>query len=120
MGKAIILRQDIYPYVASGICLEGRRLVLTQKYTPEKYPKYENYDAIDVEKLADIPCDYNGIMGVPVSLLNHSCPVQMHVFALALVQDKADRGRKPGRISARLLARCYTGADTIYFMPDTE
>jgi len=45
-------------------------LILFRKYTPEDYPKYDNYDAINVNRIKDIPCDYNGIMGVPVAKLN--------------------------------------------------
>lgn len=43
---------------------------LTATYDPEKYPKFDNYDAINVDKSKDIPCDYYGLMGVPVSFLN--------------------------------------------------
>ena len=43
---------------------------LYKKYTPEAYPKYDNYDAIEVGKIADIPIDYNGVMGVPITFLD--------------------------------------------------
>lgn len=43
-------------------------LILYKNYTPDLYPKYENYDAINVNKTEDIPCDYEGIMGVPITL----------------------------------------------------
>ena len=45
-------------------------LKLTKKYNPEEYPKYDNYDAINVNKIKDIPYDYDGIMGVPISFLD--------------------------------------------------
>lgn len=45
-------------------------LILTQKYDPEKYPKYDNYDAIEVSKSKDIPYDYEGVMGVPITFLD--------------------------------------------------
>lgn len=38
-------------------------------YSPEKYPKYDNYDAINVDKISDIPCDYDGVMGVPLTFM---------------------------------------------------
>ena len=44
-------------------------LLLYKKYTPEEYPKYDNYDAINVNSLTEIPYDYEGIMGVPDTLL---------------------------------------------------
>ena len=43
---------------------------LYKKYTPEEYPKYDNYNAINVDKVADIPEDYDGVMGVPITFLD--------------------------------------------------
>lgn len=47
---------------------------LYKKYTPAEYPKYDNYDAIEVGKVAEIPVDYNGVMGVPISFLDKYNP----------------------------------------------
>lgn len=44
-------------------------LVLTSTYSPEKYPKYENYDAINVNSVKDIPYDYEGVIGCPITIL---------------------------------------------------
>ena len=52
-------------------------------YTPEKYPKYDNYDAINVDKVADIPCDYPGVMGVPITFMDKYCPEQFEIVGLA-------------------------------------
>lgn len=46
-------------------------LTLTATYDPDKYPKYENYDAINIDRIKDIPYDYDGVMGVPVTILNY-------------------------------------------------
>lgn len=46
------------------------QLPLTQKYDPEMYPHYDNYDAINVKRITDIPYDYSGIMGVPITIIN--------------------------------------------------
>ena len=43
------------------------------------YPKYDNYDAIDVSKVADIPCDYDGVMGVPITFLCKYNPEQFEI-----------------------------------------
>ena len=51
-------------------------------YTPEKYPKYDNYDAINVDKVADIPCDYPGVMGVPLTFMDKYYPEQFRVEGL--------------------------------------
>lgn len=44
------------------------------EYSPDKYPEYDNYTAIEVGKLADIPKDYTGVMGVPVTYLDRPNP----------------------------------------------
>ena len=53
---------------------------LIEKYDPEKYPKYDNYDAVEVGRTLDIPCDYDGIMGVPISFLEKFCPEQFEII----------------------------------------
>ena len=58
-------------------------LILTEYYTPEAYPKYDNYDAINVDKTADIPCDYDGVMGVPITFLDKYCPEQFEIIGCA-------------------------------------
>lgn len=50
------------------------KLDLVCKYSPEEYPHYDNYDAIEVSKTANIPCDYEGIMGVPITFLDKYNP----------------------------------------------
>lgn len=52
---------------------------LYKKYNPTDYPKYDNYDAIEVSKVAEIPEDYNGVMGVPISFLDKYCPTQFQI-----------------------------------------
>ena len=54
-------------------------LVLYKKYTPEDYPHYDNYDAIEVGKVADIPCNYDGVMGVPITFMDKYNPEQFEV-----------------------------------------
>ena len=60
-------------------------LVLYKQYTPEEYPKYENYDAINVDKTSDIPQDYNGVIGVPITFLDKYNPEQFEIVALGIV-----------------------------------
>ena len=57
------------------------RIQLKEKYygNEEKYPKYDNYDAIEVSKVINIPYDYYGLMGVPVTFLNKYCPEQFEL-----------------------------------------
>ena len=58
-------------------------LVLYKSYTPEEYPKYDNYDAINVDKTADIPCDYFGVMGVPITFLDKYNPEQFKIIGIS-------------------------------------
>ncbi len=55
-------------------------LILYKHYTPEEYPRYVNYDAIEVSKTADIPCDYAGKMGVPITFLDKYNPDQFEII----------------------------------------
>lgn len=55
-------------------------LVLWKTYNETDYPKYDNYNAINVDKTTDIPCDYNGIMGVPITFIDKYCPTQFEII----------------------------------------
>lgn len=57
-------------------------LILFHKYSPEEYPKYDNYDAIDVGKTAEIPVDYDGVMGVPITFLDKYNPEQFEIVGI--------------------------------------
>ena len=54
-------------------------LDLYKKYNPNDYPKYDNYNAINVDKTDDIPMDYDGVMGVPITFLDKYCPTQFEI-----------------------------------------
>lgn len=54
-------------------------LILYKNYNPIDYPKYDNYDAIEVSKIADIPYDYDGVMGVPITFLDKFNPDQFEI-----------------------------------------
>lgn len=55
---------------------------LYKKYNQEENPKYDNYDAIEVSKTADIPIDYNGVMGVPITFLDKYCVDQFEILGI--------------------------------------
>ncbi len=55
-------------------------LILVKRYSPELYPRFDNYDAINVNITADIPCDYAGMMGVPITFLDKYCPEQFEII----------------------------------------
>ena len=58
------------------------RLPLYKKYSPEEFPKYDNYEAINVDKTADIPEDYEGVMGVPITFMDKYNPEQFEIIGL--------------------------------------
>ena len=61
---------------------QEEELVLYKKYTSDEYPKYDNYDAIDVNKVTDIPMDYDGIIGVPITFLDKYNPKQFEIVGM--------------------------------------
>ena len=55
-------------------------LILYRRYSPDQYPHYDNYEAINVNKVADIPEDWAGAMGVPISFLDKHNPEQFEIL----------------------------------------
>ena len=73
-------------------------LILIKKYSPEEYPKYDNYDGINVNTYTDIPCDYTGAMGVPVTFLDKYNPEQFEIIKFRKGDDDKDltiNGKSP-------------------------
>lgn len=54
-------------------------VILVSRYSPENYPKYDTYDAIEVSRAVDIPCDYAGVMGVPITFMTKFSPDQFEI-----------------------------------------
>lgn len=65
-------------------------LILFKNYNPDDYPKYDNYDAINVNKTQDIPCDYDGVMGVPITFLDKYNPQQFEIIKFRKGNDDKD------------------------------
>ena len=70
----------------------NEELDLVCRYSPEEYPTYENYDAIEVSKTSDIPYDYSGAMGVPITFLEKYNPEQFEIIG----QTQGDSGKELG------------------------
>lgn len=86
-NRSVILMGGVYVARSQSIWftnLDNRKrhedIPLFREYSPEKYPKYDNYDAIEVSKTADIPCDYYGVMGVPITFLDKYNPAQFEIL----------------------------------------
>ena len=58
------------------------KIDLYKHYSPEEYPKSDNYDAIEVSKVCEIPMDYDGIMAVPITFLDKYCHEQFEIIGL--------------------------------------
>jgi hypothetical protein len=65
-------------------------LILVEKYSPAKYPRYDNYDAINVSRTVDIPQDWTGVMGVPVTFLDKFNPDQFRVVGCSYAYGRPD------------------------------
>lgn len=67
-----------------------RPIDLVERYerTPEKFPRYDNYDAIEVSKTLNIPEDYFGVMGVPITFLDKYCPEQFEILGATESEGK--------------------------------
>lgn len=65
-------------------------LILYKKYSENEYPKYDNYDAIEVSKTSDIPVDYDGCMGVPITFLDKLNPNQFEIVKFRKGNDDKD------------------------------
>ena len=65
-------------------------MTLFRTYSPEEYPKYDNYDAINVNRTLDIPCDYYGVMGVPITFMQYYNPEQFEIVGDSRYHDGQD------------------------------
>jgi hypothetical protein len=90
----------------------AERLLLTKKYAgnEDKYPRYDNYDAIEVSKVKDIPMDYPGVMGVPITFLEKHNPHQSEIVGIdRYVEDNPNYGKRfnlnKKEVYARILIR---------------
>lgn len=80
-------------------------LDLVCRYNPDDYPKYDNYDAIEVSKVVDIPCDYDGAMGVPITFLDKYNPEQFEIVKFRKGNDEKDLSIKGKCPYFRILIR---------------
>ena len=78
---------------------------LVCRYSPNEYPTYDNYDAVEVSKTAEIPYDYNGIMGVPITFLDKYSPDQFEIIRLRKGNDGRDLSIKGKCPYFRILIR---------------
>lgn len=85
-------------------------LDLVCRYSSDEYPNYDNYNAINVNRVDDIPCDYDGVMGVPITFLDKYNPDQFEIKGIdRYVEDNPHYGHrfqlKGKEVYARILIR---------------
>lgn len=78
-GKKYFSMGSVVWYTNMETAKRHEDLILYKRYSGKEYPKYDNYDAIDVSKVSDIPVDYEGIMGVPITFLYKYNPDQFEI-----------------------------------------
>jgi len=82
-GNRIVSSNNTCWFTNLDIVKRHEELILYKKYNKSEYPTYYNYDAIEVSKTNDIPVDYKGAMGVPITFMNKYNPVQFKIIGLA-------------------------------------
>ncbi len=63
-------------------------MVLYKKYIPEEFPKYDNYNAINIDKVSEIPMNYKGVMGVPITFVDKYNPEQFELLGIMNTGEK--------------------------------
>ena len=81
-GRKFIRVKGVRWYTNLDISQRHEELIPVKKYTNTDYPQYDNYDAIEVGSVADIPCNYSGIMGVPITFMDKYNPDQFEIIGL--------------------------------------
>ena len=79
-GKKFIKVKSVRWFTNMDFAERHEDLVLHRKYTPDDYPHYHNFDAINVDVTNDIPADYDGPMGVPITFLDKHNPDQFEIL----------------------------------------
>jgi hypothetical protein len=89
-GNRIVSTNNTCWFTNLDVAKRHEDLILYKTYNPEEYPKYDNYDAINVDKTSDIPMDYAGYMGVPITFLDKYNPEQFEIIKFRKGDDDKD------------------------------
>jgi len=100
-GRKYIRVKGVRWFTNLDIKQRHEEMILVKRYSPEEYPKYVNYDAIEVAKTSDIPCDYAGEMGVPITFMDKYNPDQFEIIGASqhLIREISDDIRAKARYS---------------------
>ena len=81
-GKKYAFVKSVVWFTNFNISTFREKIILYKKYSAEEYPNYDNYNAIEVSKVTDIPFDYEGIMGVPITFLHKYNPNEYEIVGM--------------------------------------
>ena len=97
-GRKYIRVKGVRWFTNLDIKQRHEEMILVRRYVPDEYPTYVNYNAIEVAKTSDIPCDYSGEMGVPITFMDKYNPDQFEIVGISreLVRTLSDDVRKNG------------------------
>ena len=100
-GRKYIRVKGVRWFTNLDIKQRHEEMILVKRYNPDFYPKYVNYDAIEVSKTADIPYDYSGEMGVPITFMDKYNPDQFEIIGASqnLIREINDDIRTKARYS---------------------
>ncbi|MCR9262526.1 MAG: adenine-specific methyltransferase EcoRI family protein [Flavobacteriaceae bacterium] len=93
--KGMIRVSGVHWFTNLDINKRHEDLILYKKYTPDQYPKYENFDAINIDKTKDIPMDYDGMMGVPITFMDKYNPDQFEIIGVGIANLGLEIGIQP-------------------------
>lgn len=79
-GQRIVATNDCLWFTNLDHNKRHEDLIMYKRYSPEEYPEFDNYNAINVNKTVEIPCDYYGPMGVPITFLDKHNPSQFEIL----------------------------------------
>lgn len=88
-GKKFIKVKSVRWFTNMDFAERHEDLVLHRKYNPDDYPHFDNYDAINVDVTKDIPVDYDGPMGVPITFLDKYNPDQFKILGITDRDDNS-------------------------------
>lgn len=98
-GRKFIRVKGVRWFTNLDIRQRHEEMILVRRYSLEEYPKYVNYDAIEVAKTLDMPCDYAGNMGVPITFMDKYNPEQFEIVGASqhLIREISDDIRKKAK-----------------------
>ena len=99
-------------------------IILYKSYSPAEYKKYENFDAINVDKVSDIPHDYSGLMGVPITFMENYNPDQFEIIGVGIAKLGLEIGIEPYKPEHKKYRKEVQGRGAVdgdlYMMVDGE